>query len=45
VYNDIGSQIGYTTAQRDISWRFMLAGLLCAIGAGAVSLLWAGRLA
>jgi Ca-activated chloride channel family protein len=45
VYNDIGSQIGYTTAQRGISWRFMLAGLLCAIGAGAVSLLWAGRLA
>jgi Ca-activated chloride channel family protein len=44
VYNDIGSQIGYTTMQRDISWRFMLAGLLCAIAAGAVSLLWAGRL-
>jgi Ca-activated chloride channel family protein len=44
VYNDIGSQIGYTTLQRDISWRFMLAGLLCAISAGAVSLLWAGRL-
>jgi Ca-activated chloride channel family protein len=44
VYNDIGSQIGYTTAQRDISWRFMLGGLLCAIAAGAVSLLWSGRL-
>jgi Ca-activated chloride channel family protein len=44
VYNDIGSQIGYTTMQRDISWRFMLAGLLCAIAAGSVSLLWAGRL-
>jgi Ca-activated chloride channel family protein len=44
VYKDIGSQIGYTTAQRDISWRFMLAGLLAAIAAGAVSLLWSGRL-
>jgi Ca-activated chloride channel family protein len=44
VYKDIGSQIGYTTAQRDISWRFMLAGLLLAIAAGASSLLWSGRL-
>jgi Ca-activated chloride channel family protein len=44
VYNDIGSQIGYTTAQRDVSWRFLLAGLLCALAAGAVSLLWSGRL-
>jgi len=44
VYKDIGSQIGYTTAQRDISWRFMLAGLLCALAAGAVSLLWSGRI-
>ena len=44
VYKDIGSQIGYTTAQRDISWRFMLAGLLLAMAAGATSLLWSGRL-
>lgn len=44
VYKDIGSQIGYTKAERDISWRFMLAGLLAMIGAGAVSLLWSGRL-
>jgi Ca-activated chloride channel family protein len=44
VYKDIGSQIGYTTAQRDISWRFMLAGLLLALAAGATSLLWSGRL-
>jgi Ca-activated chloride channel family protein len=44
VYKDIGSQIGYTTAQRDISWRFMLAGLLLAMAAGASSLLWSGRL-
>jgi Ca-activated chloride channel family protein len=45
VYRDIGSQIGYTTIQRDISWRFLLAGLLCAVAAGAMSLLWSGRLA
>jgi Ca-activated chloride channel family protein len=45
VYQDIGSQIGYTTAQRDISWRFMIIGLLAAIAAAAVSLVWSGRLA
>jgi Ca-activated chloride channel family protein len=44
VYKDIGSQIGYTTAQRDISWRFMIGGLLALVMAGAVSLLWSGRL-
>jgi Ca-activated chloride channel family protein len=44
VYKDIGSQIGYTTAQRDISWRFMIAGLLALVLAGAISLLWSGRL-
>jgi len=44
VYKDIGSQIGYTTARRDISWRFMLTGLLLAMAAGATSLLWSGRL-
>jgi Ca-activated chloride channel family protein len=44
VYKDIGSQIGYTHAQRDISWRFMFAGLLLALTAGATSLLWSGRL-
>jgi Ca-activated chloride channel family protein len=45
VYRNIGSQIGYTTSERDISWRFMLAGLLCAVAASATSLLWSGRLA
>lgn len=44
VYKDIGSQIGYRTAQRDISWRFMAFGLLAALSAAAVSLLWSGRL-
>ncbi len=44
VYKDIGSQIGYTKAQRDISWRFMITGLLLALAASATSLLWSGRL-
>src|SRR5205823_2601662 len=33
VYKDIGSQIGYTTKQHDVSWRYMLAGLLFLFGA------------
>jgi Ca-activated chloride channel family protein len=45
VYANIGSQIGYTTQERDISWRFALGGLLCLFVAGAASLLWSGRLA
>jgi Ca-activated chloride channel family protein len=45
IYKNIGSQIGFTSARRDISWRFMLAGLLCALAASATSLLWSGRLA
>jgi Ca-activated chloride channel homolog len=44
VYKDIGSQIGYTTEHRDISWRFLAAGLLVALTAAAASMLWAGRL-
>jgi Ca-activated chloride channel family protein len=44
VYKDIGSQIGYTTEHRDISWRFMLGGLLCLFAAGGAAMLWAGRL-
>ena len=44
VYKDIGSQIGYTTQHRDISWRFTLAGLLCLFAAGGAAMLWAGRL-
>ena len=44
VYQDIGSQIGYTTAEREISWRFLAAGLLFAIAAAGLSLLWSGRL-
>ncbi|HEX3335796.1 MAG TPA: VWA domain-containing protein [Jatrophihabitans sp.] len=44
VYKNIGSQIGYTTKQRDISWRFLLAGLLFLFAAGGAAMLWSGRL-
>ncbi|MCW2645033.1 MAG: Ca-activated chloride channel [Pseudonocardiales bacterium] len=44
VYADIGSQIGYTTQHRDISWRFLAIGLMFALAAGGASMLWAGRL-
>jgi Ca-activated chloride channel homolog len=44
VYKDIGSQIGYVTKHRDISWRFMLVGLLCLLAAGGAAMLWSGRL-
>jgi Ca-activated chloride channel family protein len=44
VYKDIGSQIGYTTSTRIISWRFLAIGLLFTLAAAGTSLLWAGRL-
>ncbi len=44
VYQNIGSQIGYTTKYEDISWRFLLAGLLCLFAAGGAAMLWSGRL-
>jgi Ca-activated chloride channel family protein len=44
VYADIGSQIGYTTQHRDISWRFLAVGLLFVLAAAGTSMLWAGRL-
>lgn len=44
VYKDIGSQIGYTTKRRDISWGFMFGGLLCLFAAGGAAMLWSGRL-
>ena len=45
VYKNIGSQIGYSTKTHEISWRFLMIGLLLALAAGASSLLWSGRLA
>ena len=44
VYKDIGSQIGYTTTKRDISYRFLVVGLLFAFAAAGASMLWSGRL-
>ena len=44
VYKDIGTQIGYSTEHRDISWRFLLIGMLLTLSAAGTSLLWAGRL-
>lgn len=44
VYQNIGSQIGYTTSQRDISYRFMVGGVLFLFAAAGAAMLWAGRL-
>jgi len=44
IYKDLGSQIGYQTVHRDISWRFLALGALIGMVAAATSLLWAGRL-
>ena len=45
VYQNIGSQIGWTTKQHEISWRFLMIGRLLALAASGASLLWSGRLA
>ena len=45
VYSDIGSQIGYTTEKRDISYTFLLTGVLVLFAAGGAAMLWSGRLA
>ncbi len=44
VYSDIGSQIGYVTKHKDISWVFLLSGLLVLFAAGSAAMLWSGRL-
>lgn len=44
VYVDIGSSIGFTTAQQDISSWFIGAALLALIATGAMSLAWFSRL-
>jgi Ca-activated chloride channel family protein len=44
VYRDIGSQIGYTSRDQDISWRFLAFGLLLVLAAAGASMLWSNRL-
>jgi Ca-activated chloride channel family protein len=44
VFKDIGSQVGYTTANKIVSWRFMIIGLLFTLAAAGLSLMWGGRL-
>ena len=44
VYDDIGDSIGYRTAERDVTPRFIAAGLLAAMVAAGLSLRWFARL-
>jgi Ca-activated chloride channel homolog len=44
VYADLGSQIGYTTEPKDVSYRFVRAGVLLALIVASLSLLWTNRL-
>jgi Ca-activated chloride channel family protein len=44
VYKNIGSQIGFTTKHKDVSWRYLMGGLLCLFAAGGTAMLWSGRL-
>ncbi|MBX3314886.1 MAG: VWA domain-containing protein [Actinobacteria bacterium] len=44
VYDDIGSSVGWTTEERDISERFVAASLLALALAAAASQLWFSRL-
>lgn len=44
VYEDIGSDVGYTTEKQDVSARFIGIGLVFAMAAAATSMLWFSRL-
>jgi Ca-activated chloride channel family protein len=44
VYQDIGSSVGYTTEERDISDRFVLGSLVVLLLAAGASQLWFSRL-
>jgi Ca-activated chloride channel family protein len=44
VYADIGSSVGYTTQQRELTRWFMGAGLLALLAAAGMSLIWFSRL-
>jgi Ca-activated chloride channel homolog len=44
VYEDLGSQIGYTTEPRDVSYWFVRGGVLFALLGVVLSLVWTNRL-
>ena len=44
VYADLGSQIGYTTEPKDVSYWFVRGGVLFALIGAGLSLLWTNRL-
>lgn len=44
VYQDIGSSVGYTTEERDVSDRFVAGSLIALVLAAAASQLWFSRL-
>jgi Ca-activated chloride channel family protein len=44
VYTDLGSQIGYTTEAKDISYWFVRAGVLVVLIGAVLSLFWTNRL-
>ncbi|MGB9377934.1 MAG: VWA domain-containing protein [Mycobacteriales bacterium] len=44
VYRDLGSSIGYRRVSREITAWFLGAGLILALAAGAMSLVWTSRL-
>jgi Ca-activated chloride channel family protein len=44
VYADLGSQIGYTTEPKDVSYWFVRGGVLLALIGAVLSLLWTNRL-
>jgi Ca-activated chloride channel homolog len=44
VYADLGSQIGYTTEPKDVSYWFVRGGVLLALIGACLSLLWTNRI-
>jgi len=44
VYADLGSQIGYTTEPKDVSYWFVRGGVLLALIGASLSLFWTNRL-
>ncbi|MCA0145063.1 VWA domain-containing protein [Blastococcus sp. LR1] len=44
VYTDLGSQIGYTTEAKDVSYWFVRAGVLVVLIGAVLSLFWTNRL-